>query len=167
MDQITIKTPNSKCRLSWCLIEFIDWGYSQSCWYFRPSCKQAPLSSHWLNSGKYLISAICCVENIFFLYVRTSSGLIYSMLHPFYRKQKDSFTFALNCKNTKDSNSKKFTFLYMLFYFHLNFFVFCSGTTSSDDDRCGAPTGRSLAGLLAEPADRRAGTPPDGRPVPP
>ncbi len=23
--------------LYWCLIEFIDWRYSQSCWYFRPS----------------------------------------------------------------------------------------------------------------------------------
>jgi hypothetical protein len=37
MDQITIKTPNSKCRLYWCLIEFIDWRYSQACWYFRPA----------------------------------------------------------------------------------------------------------------------------------
>ncbi len=36
MDQISIKTPNPKCRLYWCLIEFIDWGCSQSCWYFRP-----------------------------------------------------------------------------------------------------------------------------------
>ncbi len=37
MDQISIKTPNPKCRLYWCLIiEFIDWRYSQSCWYFRP-----------------------------------------------------------------------------------------------------------------------------------
>ncbi len=37
MDQITIKTPNpKKCRHFWCLIEFIDWRYSQSCWYFRP-----------------------------------------------------------------------------------------------------------------------------------
>ncbi len=38
MDQITIKTPNPKCRLYWCLIGFIDWRYSQSCWYyyFRP-----------------------------------------------------------------------------------------------------------------------------------
>jgi hypothetical protein len=36
MDQISIKTPNPKCRLYWCLIEFIDWGYSKSCWYFRP-----------------------------------------------------------------------------------------------------------------------------------
>jgi hypothetical protein len=25
MDQITIKTPNPKCRLYWCLIEFIEW----------------------------------------------------------------------------------------------------------------------------------------------
>jgi hypothetical protein len=37
MDQITIKTPNPKCRLYWCLIEFMDWRYSQSCWYFRPA----------------------------------------------------------------------------------------------------------------------------------
>jgi hypothetical protein len=36
IDQLTIKTPNPKCRLYWCLIEFIDWRYSQSCWYFRP-----------------------------------------------------------------------------------------------------------------------------------
>ena len=35
MDQITIKTPNPKCRLYWCL-EFRDWRYSLSCWYFRP-----------------------------------------------------------------------------------------------------------------------------------
>jgi hypothetical protein len=27
---------DTKCRLYWCLIEFIDWRYSQSCWYFRP-----------------------------------------------------------------------------------------------------------------------------------
>jgi hypothetical protein len=27
MDQINIKTPNPKCRLYWCLIEFIDWRY--------------------------------------------------------------------------------------------------------------------------------------------
>ncbi len=29
MDQITIKTPYPKCRLYWCLIEFINWRYSQ------------------------------------------------------------------------------------------------------------------------------------------
>ncbi len=32
---ICIKTPNPTCRLYRCLIEFIDWRYSQSCWYFR------------------------------------------------------------------------------------------------------------------------------------
>ncbi len=36
IDEITIKTPNPKCRLYWWLIEFIDWWYSQSCWFFRP-----------------------------------------------------------------------------------------------------------------------------------
>ncbi len=36
MDQITIKTPNLKCRICWCSIEFVDWRYNQSCWYFRP-----------------------------------------------------------------------------------------------------------------------------------
>ncbi len=36
MDLISIKRPNPKCLLSWCLIEFIYWRYSQSCWYFRP-----------------------------------------------------------------------------------------------------------------------------------
>jgi hypothetical protein len=35
MDYITLKTPNPKCRLYWCLIGFLDWRYSQSCWYFR------------------------------------------------------------------------------------------------------------------------------------
>jgi hypothetical protein len=36
-NNITIKTPNPKCRLYWCLIEFIDWRFSQSCWYLRPA----------------------------------------------------------------------------------------------------------------------------------
>jgi hypothetical protein len=37
MDQITIKTPNPKGRIYWwCLVEFIDRKYCQSCWYFRP-----------------------------------------------------------------------------------------------------------------------------------
>ncbi len=31
----TLKTHNPKCRLHWCIIEFIDWRYSQLCWYFR------------------------------------------------------------------------------------------------------------------------------------
>ncbi len=36
IDEGTIKTTNPKCRLYCCLIEFIDWRYSQPYWYFRP-----------------------------------------------------------------------------------------------------------------------------------
>jgi hypothetical protein len=36
MDQISIKTANPKCRVYWCLIEFIDLRLRQTCWYFRP-----------------------------------------------------------------------------------------------------------------------------------
>ncbi len=34
---INYKDPKTQCRLYWCLIEFIDWTYSQSRWNFRPS----------------------------------------------------------------------------------------------------------------------------------
>jgi hypothetical protein len=48
IDQIFIKTPNPKCRLNWCLIEFIDWRYNQTCWYFRSLLwTSAPLT--WFN----------------------------------------------------------------------------------------------------------------------
>ncbi len=48
MNEGTIKTPNPKCRLYWRLIEFINWRYSQSCWYFRPLLWTiAPLPSPW------------------------------------------------------------------------------------------------------------------------
>ncbi len=53
MDTLTIKTPNPKCRLCWCLIEFIDWRHSQSCWYFRSALRTiAPLTSLWLASSR-------------------------------------------------------------------------------------------------------------------
>ena len=31
MNQLSIKTPSPKRHLYWCLIEFIDWRYSQAC----------------------------------------------------------------------------------------------------------------------------------------
>ncbi len=34
---INYKDTKTKCRLYWCLIEFIVWRNSESCWYFRPS----------------------------------------------------------------------------------------------------------------------------------
>ncbi len=43
INQITIKTPNPKFRLYWCFIEFIDWRYCQSCWYFDPACELVAL----------------------------------------------------------------------------------------------------------------------------
>ncbi len=50
MDKSTKKTPDLKCRLYSCLIEFIDWRYSQACLYFRPALWTiAPLSSLWLD----------------------------------------------------------------------------------------------------------------------
>ncbi len=34
---VHLKIPNPKCRLYWCLIEFIGWSCCQSGWYFRPA----------------------------------------------------------------------------------------------------------------------------------
>ncbi len=47
MDQISIKTPNPKCRLYWCLIEFIDWSSGDTVshvGFFNPSCEQEPVT---------------------------------------------------------------------------------------------------------------------------
>ncbi len=45
-----IRCHNVSCRLYWCLIEFIDWRYSQSFWYSRP-CELLPLlPSLWFTS---------------------------------------------------------------------------------------------------------------------
>ncbi len=67
---MAVKTPNPKCCLYWCLIEFIDWRYSQSYWYFRPalwtiaaltfflvSSPSCPLScvNHWISILYYSI----------------------------------------------------------------------------------------------------------------
>jgi hypothetical protein len=44
MDEGIVKTQNPKCRLHWCLKEFLAWRHSQSCWYFYdPSCELLPL----------------------------------------------------------------------------------------------------------------------------
>jgi hypothetical protein len=34
---INYKDTNPKFRLYWCLIEFVEWRYSQPYWYFRPA----------------------------------------------------------------------------------------------------------------------------------
>ncbi len=59
--QITRRTPNPKCRLLWCLIEFIDWRYSQSCrpllWTSTPlpSLQFTPLPPVWISTGLYSV----------------------------------------------------------------------------------------------------------------
>ncbi len=92
MDQITRKTPNPKCRLYWCLTEFIDWRYSQSqsCWYFWPlmwtkgpltfSLVHPPLPpfSVWISTG-VCIYTVCdgrgrgsgCDESIYRSYTHS------------------------------------------------------------------------------------------------
>ncbi len=89
-DQITIKTPNPKCHLYWCLIEFIDSRYCQSCWYCRPllwtstpsktltfSLVHLPPSHFpvWISTG-VCVYTVCnrgrrgsgCVESIYRIY---------------------------------------------------------------------------------------------------
>ncbi len=56
-----------KCRLYWCLIEFIDCRYTQSCWYFRPSfvnwCPSNHLSgSTLLPPFPVWISTVYCIH---------------------------------------------------------------------------------------------------------
>ncbi len=53
---LNYKTPNPKCRLYWYLIEFIDWRYSQSYWYFRPALwNYCPYDlSGWLSPPPFL-----------------------------------------------------------------------------------------------------------------
>ncbi len=75
MDQITIKTPNPKCRLYWCLIDFIDWKYSQSCCYFRPALRSIapltfslvgsptlPLFPVWISTYTVVFTRLQCVR---------------------------------------------------------------------------------------------------------
>jgi hypothetical protein len=64
MDQISTKTPVSKCRLYWCLIEFIDWRYSQPYSYFRPLLIFVNLRPSNLLTGSptYPPSALPCVS---------------------------------------------------------------------------------------------------------
>ncbi len=86
-DQITIKTPNTKCLLYWCLIEFIDWRYSQSHdWYFRPLMwTSAPLAfsmvhlppppfSVWISRSIFKKSRHLGLESISYLVHAQGAG---------------------------------------------------------------------------------------------
>jgi hypothetical protein len=66
---INYKDTISKCRLYWFLIEFTDWRYSQSCWYFRPSfvkyCPANPLSNSSPTSSPFQSqSTVQCIQTL-------------------------------------------------------------------------------------------------------
>ncbi len=66
-----IKTPNPRCRLHRCLIEFIDWRYSQSCWYFRPALWTiAPLTFSLVSS----LPLSCVNKYIYCIHVYSEWG---------------------------------------------------------------------------------------------
>ncbi len=60
MDSVTIKTPNPKCRLYWCKINFIVRRYNPSCWYLVWTI--ALLTFSVVSS-----SPLPCVNKYFFL----------------------------------------------------------------------------------------------------
>ena len=53
-DHISIKTLNPKCRHYWCLIGFIEWRYSQSCWYYVTDGNIMYLT----DASRFLISCV-------------------------------------------------------------------------------------------------------------
>ncbi len=74
IDQITIKRPCPKCRLYWCLIEFIDWRYSRHD-YIDPSCKLAPL--YLLSSSPTLLPCVNKYRSSTFYRVCNGGGGVY------------------------------------------------------------------------------------------
>ncbi len=71
MDQITIKTPIPKCRLYWCLIEFLDWRYSQSCWYFRPFWwTSAPLTFSLVDPHPPTPLPVCVSTGVYTVFIQ-------------------------------------------------------------------------------------------------
>jgi hypothetical protein len=54
------KDTKTKCRLYWCLKEFIDRRYSQSCWYFRPSLVNiAPVTFSLVLKYSIYVKTVC------------------------------------------------------------------------------------------------------------
>jgi hypothetical protein len=106
MDQVTIKTPNPKCCLYWCLIEI------QSVMYFRPVMWTSnPLTFSlvhlppppfpvWRSAyrGMYLYSTVCNGEGGRDRVVWRASGVIHCQydqipnLHNCIKKRKNCFT---------------------------------------------------------------------------
>jgi hypothetical protein len=74
MDQISIKTPNPKHRLHWC--EFVDWTYTQSCWYFRPLLwTSAPLTFSLVYLPHFPLPCVNKYRGIFIQCVKGGEGI--------------------------------------------------------------------------------------------
>ena len=97
MDQISIKTPNPKCRLYWCLIEFIDWWRnSQSCWYFRPLLwTSAPLTFSLVDLHRipmWISTAGMCVQGEGIRLCGEHLQELYTVYLTRFRTKKNCFT---------------------------------------------------------------------------
>ncbi len=67
MDEGTKKKQNPKCRLYWCLIEFIDWRYRQSCWCFRLNADPDPIRIQSFDDQEMKNIYSCKKFDIFFI----------------------------------------------------------------------------------------------------
>ncbi len=71
--------PNHTFRPYWCAIEFIDWRYSQSCWYFRPVLwNSAPLTFslvHLYPPPPFPVWISTCIQTVCNRGARGSGGL--------------------------------------------------------------------------------------------
>ncbi len=73
MDEITIKTTNPKCRLYWCLIDFTDLRYSQSCWYLVTTPLVNNCRSNLLTGSPPLPPSLC--EKVqFYVFIQCVTG---------------------------------------------------------------------------------------------
>jgi|LakMenE01Jun11ns_1017448.scaffolds.fasta_scaffold7920011_1 hypothetical protein len=67
MDEGTRKTPNPKCRLYWCLIEFIDWRYLWIDVFIVPSSMDEQLSFRSLAAEsieRFVEGQVSCCRKI-------------------------------------------------------------------------------------------------------
>jgi len=105
MDEITIKTPNHKCRLYWCFIEFIDSRYSQSWWHFRLrlwniapltfSLTHLPSFPVWISTGLCTYTVCKWGEGI---------GLCGDYIQELYTVYLTRFSNLQNCLTTPNKN---------------------------------------------------------------
>ncbi len=104
MAQITVKTLNPKCRRYWCLIEFIDWRYDQSCWYFRSllwssstlTFSLVDLPGVWISTGYVFIQCVTGGRGWDQVVWRASTGVIHCVF--------DQIPNLQNCFTTPNKN---------------------------------------------------------------